>query len=60
MDHMRRRRVAATEPLTDVTADTVGDDSPAADACVAAREELRLIEAAIQELPPKCRKCSSC
>jgi len=56
MDHMRRRRVAATEPLTDLTADTLGDDSPPPDACVAAREELRLIEAAIQELPPKCRK----
>jgi len=60
MDHMRRRRVAATEPLTDVTADTVGDDSPPPDACVAAREELRLIEAAIQELPPKCRKVFIC
>ena len=56
MDHMRRRRIAATEPLTDVTIDTLGDDSPPPDACVAAREELRLIEAAIQELPPKCRK----
>jgi RNA polymerase sigma factor (sigma-70 family) len=56
MDHIRRRRVAAAEPLTDVTADTVGDDSPPPDARVAAREELRMIEAAIQELPPKCRK----
>jgi RNA polymerase sigma-70 factor (ECF subfamily) len=56
MDHMRRRRVAATEPLTDVTIDTLGDDSPPPDACVAAREELRQIETAIQELPPKCRK----
>ena len=56
MDHMRRRRVAATEPLTDVIIDTLGDNRPPPDVCAAAREELRLIEAAIQELPPKCRK----
>jgi len=56
MDHMRRRRIAAAEPLTDVTIDTLGDESPAPDIRVAAREELRLIETAIQELPPKCRK----
>jgi RNA polymerase sigma-70 factor (ECF subfamily) len=56
MDHMRHRRVAAAEPLDDVTADTLGDGRPTPDACVAAREELRLIEAAIEELPPKCRK----
>ena len=56
MDHMRHRRVAAAEPLDDVSADTLGDGQPTADACVAAREELRLIEAAIDELPPKCRK----
>jgi RNA polymerase sigma factor (sigma-70 family) len=56
MDHMRHRRVAAAEPLDNVAADMLGDDRPAPDACVAAREELRLIEAAIEELPPKCRK----
>ena len=56
MDHMRHRRVAAAEPLDEVMADTLGDDRPAPDICVAAREELRLIEAAIEELPPKCRK----
>ena len=56
MDHMRHRRVAAAEPLDAVSADTLGDGLPAPDACVAAREELRLIEAAIEELPPKCRK----
>jgi RNA polymerase sigma-70 factor (ECF subfamily) len=56
MDHMRRRKVAAAEPLTDITADTLGDGRPTPDTCLAAREELRIIEAAIQELPPKCRK----
>ena len=56
MDHMRHRRVAATEPLDEVAADTLGDGQPAPDVCVAGREELRLIEAAIEELPPKCRK----
>jgi RNA polymerase sigma factor (sigma-70 family) len=56
MDHMRHRRVAAAEPLDEIAADTLRDNAPAPDVCVAAREELRLIEAAIQELPPKCRK----
>ena len=36
MDHMRHRRVAAAEPLDEITADTLGDDRPAPDVCVAA------------------------
>ena len=44
------------DQLDQVAADTLGDGRPPPDACVSAREELRLIEAAIEELPPKCRK----
>ena len=56
VDHMRHQRVVACEPLNDSIADMLADERAAPDKCVAAREELRLIEAAIRELPPKCRK----
>lgn len=55
MDHMRHQRVAATEPLNAVLTDTLGDGAPSPETRFAAREELKLIEAAIEELPAKCR-----
>ena len=55
MDHIRHQRVAAAEPLSDLLTDTLGDEAPSAEARTGAREELRLIQAAIEQLPPKCR-----
>lgn len=55
MDHMRHQRVAAAEPLDSAAADAISDATPSAETRLAAREELALIHAAIEELPPKCR-----
>jgi len=39
------------------TAAALGEASPDAERVVAAREELRIVIAAVAELPPRCRQC---
>lgn len=55
MDHVRHRKVAAAEPLDDELAGGIRHEAPSAEDEVASRQELDLVRAAIQELPPKCR-----
>jgi RNA polymerase sigma factor (sigma-70 family) len=44
------------ESMADFDWMNVSDDSPSAEAYVAARQELRLLQAALDELPPRCRE----
>jgi RNA polymerase sigma factor (sigma-70 family) len=55
MDHVRHRRIAAEDPLDSDLASSIGHEAPSAEDWIASKQELDLVHAAIQELPPKCR-----
>jgi len=56
IDRLRRQSVVSLENMADFDWLNVSDDRPSAEAFVAARQELRLLQAALDELPPRCRK----
>src|SRR6201996_6048806 len=56
IDRLRRQSVVSLESMADFDWMNVSDDRPSAEAYVAARQELRLLQAALDELPPRCRK----
>jgi RNA polymerase sigma-70 factor (ECF subfamily) len=56
IDRLRRQSVVSLETMADFDWSNVSDDKPSSEACVAARQELRLLQAALDELPPRCRQ----
>ena len=56
IDRLRRQSVVSLVSMADFDWLNVSDDRPSAEAYVAARQELRLLQAALDELPPRCRK----
>ena len=52
----RRRKIVSIDVFADLDMLDAVDDLPQADRVVEAREELRLVAMAIDELPPQCRK----
>ena len=56
IDRLRRQSVVSLESMVDVDWLNVSDDRPSAEAYVAARQELRLLQAALDKLPPRCRQ----
>jgi RNA polymerase sigma factor (sigma-70 family) len=56
IDRLRRQSVVSLESVADFDWMNVSDDRPSAEAYVAARQELRLLQAALDELPPRCRE----
>jgi RNA polymerase sigma factor (sigma-70 family) len=56
IDRLRRQSVVSLESMADVDWLNVSDDRPSAETCVAARQELRLLQAALDKLPPRCRQ----
>ena len=56
IDRLRRQSVVSLESMADVDWLNVSDDRPSAEAYVAARQELRLLQAALDKLPPRCRQ----
>ena len=56
IDHLRKKNVISLESVTDFEWMNVLDDRPSSEAYVAARQELRLLQAALDELPPRCRQ----
>lgn len=52
----RARTRADLAPLTDMVANRVSDDSPDAAETTCRRQEATLLEAAISDLPPRCRE----
>jgi RNA polymerase sigma factor (sigma-70 family) len=56
IDRLRRQSVVSLESMTDFEWLNVSDDKPSSEAYVAARQELRLLQAALDALPPRCRQ----
>ena len=56
IDRLRRQSVVSLESVADFDWLNVSDDKPSAEAYVAARQELRLLQAALDKLPPRCRQ----
>lgn len=56
IDHMRRRHVVSIEAVADLDTLNVAFDEPGADRTVMAREELRLLQGALNRLPRRCRE----
>ena len=55
-DRARREHVVAIETVADLEALGVAVDEPGPDRSVAAREELRRLQAALDRIPPRCRE----
>jgi RNA polymerase sigma-70 factor (ECF subfamily) len=56
IDRLRKQSVVSLETMADFDWSNVSDDKPSSEAYVAARQELRLLQAALDELPPRCRQ----
>jgi RNA polymerase sigma factor (sigma-70 family) len=56
IDRLRRQSVVNLESVADFDWLNVSDDKPSSEAYVAARQELRLLQAALDKLPPRCRQ----
>jgi RNA polymerase sigma factor (sigma-70 family) len=56
IDRLRRQSVVNLESVADFDWLNVSDDKPSTEAYVAARQELRLLQAALDKLPPRCRQ----
>jgi RNA polymerase sigma factor (sigma-70 family) len=56
IDRLRRQSVVSLETMVDFDWLNVIDDKPSSEAYVAARQELRLLQAALDDLPPRCRQ----
>jgi RNA polymerase sigma-70 factor (ECF subfamily) len=56
IDRLRKQSVVSLETMADFDWQNVSDDKPSSEAYVAARQELRLLQAALDELPPRCRQ----
>jgi RNA polymerase sigma factor (sigma-70 family) len=56
IDRLRKQSVISLETMADFDWLNVSDDKPSSEAYVAARQELRLLQAALDDLPPRCRQ----
>jgi RNA polymerase sigma factor (sigma-70 family) len=56
VDRVRHEQVVAIETVADVDALSIAVEEPGPDRSVIARQELRLLEAAIESLPRRCRQ----
>jgi RNA polymerase sigma-70 factor (ECF subfamily) len=56
IDRLRRQSVVSLESMTDFEWLNVSDDKLSSEAYVAARQELRLLQTALDALPPRCRQ----
>jgi RNA polymerase sigma factor (sigma-70 family) len=56
IDRLRRQSVVSLESMADFDWLNVSDEKPSSEAYVAARQELRLLQAALDDLPPRCRQ----
>jgi len=56
VDRMRRERVVPMDTIADVEKLGLASESPPPDRIVIARDELRHLRAAIEQLPPRCRE----
>jgi len=56
IDRVRRQSVVSLETMADFDWQNVSDDGPSLENHVAARQQLRLLQEALDELPPRCRQ----
>lgn len=56
IDRLRRKRVVSIETMAEADWLNVSDHAPEPDRSVAARQELRRMQAALDMLPPRCRQ----
>jgi RNA polymerase sigma factor (sigma-70 family) len=56
IDRLRRQSVVSLESVADLEWLNLSDDAPTTESVVAARQELRLLQAALDALPPRCRQ----
>ena len=56
IDRLRKQNVVSLETMAEFDWLNVSDDKPSSEAYVAARQELRLLQAALDDLPPRCRQ----
>ncbi len=56
IDRMRRERVVPMDTISDIEKLGLASDAPPPDRVVIARDELRHLRAAIEQLPPRCRE----
>jgi RNA polymerase sigma-70 factor (ECF subfamily) len=56
IDQVRRGQVIPIESVADLEAINVAGDTPGPDRTLMAREELLLLRAALEKLPPRCRE----
>lgn len=56
IDRLRQQSVVSIEGVADFKELDVSTNEPSPEEHVSARQELRILEAAIQELPPRCRQ----
>lgn len=56
IDRYRRARIVPIEGVPDLHDFDVASDEPGPDRTAAARDELRRVQAALDELPPRCRQ----
>jgi len=56
IDHLRKQNVVSLETMADREWMDVPDDGPSSERQAAARQELRLLQSALDELPTRCRQ----
>lgn len=56
IDRVRRQSVVSLETMADFDWLNVSDDEPSLERHIAARQQLRLLQQALDELPPRCRQ----
>ncbi len=56
INRLRKQSVVSLETMADFDWLNVSDDKPSAESSVTARQELRLLQAALDSLPPRCRQ----
>ena len=56
LDQMRRRQIAAIEPIAEIESLSVYDETPTAAESAERHQELELLTLAIQSLPDRCRQ----
>lgn len=56
IDRLRSQSVVSLETMADFDWQNVLDDKPLSEAYVSARQELRLLQTALDDLPPRCRQ----
>lgn len=56
IDHLRKQSVVPLETIAEFEWANLPDDKPSSERQAAARQELRLLQSALDELPPRCRQ----